>query len=115
MDHVIETRQLSRSFGPVRAVHKLDLAVRQGEIYGLLGPNGSGKTTLMRLLATPITRLEIALGYMVGFGVFALLQSAVFLFFTILVVKIQYVGNLGLVLILLALALSATTLRRQFI
>lgn len=50
MNHAIETRSLSRSFGPVRAVRELDLAVRQGEIYGLLGPNGSGKTTLMRML-----------------------------------------------------------------
>lgn len=59
--------------------------------------------TMERLLATPIARLEIALGYMLGFGVFALLQSTVFLFFTILVVKIQYVGNLALVFVLLAL------------
>ncbi len=50
MENVIEIRRLSRSFGPVRAVRELDLAVRQGEIYGLLGPNGSGKTTLMRIL-----------------------------------------------------------------
>lgn len=48
--NVIETRQLSKAFGPVRAVQDLDLTVREGEIYGLLGPNGSGKTTLMRLL-----------------------------------------------------------------
>lgn len=59
--------------------------------------------TMERLLATPVTRLEIALGYMLGFGVFALLQSTVFLFFTILVVQIQYVGNLALVFVLLAL------------
>ncbi len=59
--------------------------------------------TMERLLATPITRIEIVLGYMLGFGVFALLQAAVFLFFTILVVQIQYVGNLALVFLLLAL------------
>lgn len=50
MQHVIETHQLSKAFGPVWAVQELDLKIRQGEIYGLLGPNGSGKTTLMRLL-----------------------------------------------------------------
>lgn len=50
MKYVIETHKLSRSFGQVRAVRQLDLAVRRGEIYGLLGPNGSGKTTLMRIL-----------------------------------------------------------------
>ena len=47
---VIETRELNKNFGSVRAVRDLDLIVRKGEIYGLLGPNGCGKTTLMRLL-----------------------------------------------------------------
>ena len=46
----IETRGLNKAFGSVEAVKDLDLVVREGEIYGLLGPNGSGKTTLMRLL-----------------------------------------------------------------
>lgn len=50
LEYVIETRQLSRHFGPIWAVRELDLAVQAGEIYGLLGPNGSGKTTLMRML-----------------------------------------------------------------
>jgi ABC-2 type transport system ATP-binding protein len=35
---------------PVRALHKLDLAVREGEVFGFLGPNGAGKTTTIRLL-----------------------------------------------------------------
>lgn len=59
--------------------------------------------TMERLLATPIRRGEIALGYMMGFGIFALLQSSVFLFFTILVLKIRYVGDLALVFLLLGL------------
>ena len=46
----VETRGLNKTFGSVHAVKDLDLIVRKGEIYGLLGPNGSGKTTLMRLL-----------------------------------------------------------------
>jgi ABC-2 type transport system ATP-binding protein len=46
----IETQDLSKAFGRVQAVKALELVVREGEIYGLLGPNGSGKTTLMRLL-----------------------------------------------------------------
>lgn len=50
MGTVVETRQLSKHFGLIRAVDGLNLAVRSGEIYGLLGPNGSGKTTLIRLL-----------------------------------------------------------------
>lgn len=50
MTAVVETHQLSKAFGSLWAVRDLDLAVRPGEIYGLLGPNGSGKTTLMRIL-----------------------------------------------------------------
>jgi ABC-2 type transport system ATP-binding protein len=50
MDTVVETRSLHKHFGSIRAVDGVDLRVRSGEIYGLLGPNGSGKTTLIRLL-----------------------------------------------------------------
>ncbi len=46
----IETRQLTRDFGPVRAVDHLDLQVAHGEIFGFLGPNGAGKTTTIRML-----------------------------------------------------------------
>ena len=49
-EHGIEVRQVSRDFGKVRALDKVTLAVRRGEIYGLLGPNGSGKSTLIRIL-----------------------------------------------------------------
>ena len=46
----VKAQSLTRDFGSLRAVDHLDLQVRRGEIYGLLGPNGSGKTTLIRLL-----------------------------------------------------------------
>lgn len=46
----MEVKNLVKSFGHMRAVDGLSLAVRPGEIYGLLGPNGSGKTTLIRLI-----------------------------------------------------------------
>lgn len=42
---------LSRSFGPVKAVSNLNLTILRGELYGLVGPDGSGKTTTMRLLS----------------------------------------------------------------
>ena len=42
---------LSRSFGPINAVSRLDISIHRGELYGLVGPDGSGKTTTMRLLA----------------------------------------------------------------
>jgi ABC-2 type transport system ATP-binding protein len=47
---VITTRQVTKRFGDVLAVDRVDLAVREGDRYGLLGPNGSGKTTLLRML-----------------------------------------------------------------
>ena len=50
MDTIVKTEELSKRFGPIRAVDGVDMAVRAGEIYGLLGPNGSGKTTLIRLM-----------------------------------------------------------------
>lgn len=50
MDTIVKTKDLSKHFGPIRAVDVVDMAVRAGEIYGLLGPNGSGKTTLIRLM-----------------------------------------------------------------
>ncbi|MGH2464826.1 MAG: ABC transporter ATP-binding protein [Candidatus Limnocylindrales bacterium] len=47
---VIVAHELRKSYGPIRAVDGIDLALPAGRIYGLLGPNGSGKTALIRLL-----------------------------------------------------------------
>lgn len=59
--------------------------------------------TMERLLATPATRGEIALGYMIGLGLFALIQVAVILFFTVGVLKIHYRGSLALLFLVVAL------------
>ena len=62
----IETEQLHKHFGALRAVDGIDLAVQPGEIYGLLGPNGSGKTTLIRLLVglmRPTSGRAVVLGH----------------------------------------------------
>jgi ABC-2 type transport system permease protein len=59
--------------------------------------------TMERLLATPATRLEIVLGYMIGLGLFALIQVLVILFFTIWVLKIHFLGSLGLLFLVVAL------------
>jgi ABC-2 type transport system ATP-binding protein len=49
-DYAIQTHELTRDFGAVRAVDALTLNVPAGIIFGYLGPNGSGKTTTIRLL-----------------------------------------------------------------
>jgi ABC-2 type transport system ATP-binding protein len=47
---MITTRALTKTYGRLAAVDQVDLDVREGDRYGLLGPNGSGKTTLVRML-----------------------------------------------------------------
>ena len=47
----VEAIGLRKRFGRIQAVDGVDLALKPGRIYGLLGPNGSGKTTLIRCLA----------------------------------------------------------------
>src|SRR6266508_4846276 len=47
---MIRTAGLTKRFGPVTAVDGVDLDVREGDVYGFLGPNGSGKTTTVRML-----------------------------------------------------------------
>ena len=47
---MITTRALTKRYGTITAVRSVDLDVREGDRYGLLGPNGSGKTTLVRML-----------------------------------------------------------------
>ena len=49
-DMAISTQGLTRSFGDTQAVAALDLEVRRGEMYGLVGPDGAGKSTAIRVL-----------------------------------------------------------------
>lgn len=48
---MIETTNLTRTFGHFTAVDGLTLTIAEGEVFGLLGPNGAGKTTTIRMLA----------------------------------------------------------------
>jgi branched-chain amino acid transport system ATP-binding protein len=47
---LLDIRRLSKSFGSVKAVDGIDLAVARGEAVGIIGPNGAGKTTLFNLI-----------------------------------------------------------------
>jgi ABC-2 type transport system ATP-binding protein len=49
-DFIVQTFDLSRHFGKIKAVDDLNLSVKKGEIFGFLGPNGAGKTTTIRML-----------------------------------------------------------------
>jgi len=50
MSHIIEARGVHRTFGDIRALDGVDLALDSGSVVGLIGPNGAGKTTLLRAL-----------------------------------------------------------------
>ncbi len=47
---MVQAEEVSRSFGSIRALDRVSLEVRPGEVFDLLGPNGAGKTTLVRIL-----------------------------------------------------------------
>lgn len=53
--HIIRAEQLSVSFGNVRALSNIDLAIGRNEIVGLIGDNGAGKSTLIKTLTGVIT------------------------------------------------------------
>ncbi|WP_062132573.1 ATP-binding cassette domain-containing protein [Demequina aestuarii] len=53
-DLAIETAGLTKTYGDLRAVDGIDLAISRGGVHGFLGPNGAGKTTAIRMLATLI-------------------------------------------------------------
>lgn len=60
-DFLIETKQLTKIYGEQTAVNSVNLHVKKGRIYGLLGRNGAGKTTIMKMILglTPITSGEV--------------------------------------------------------
>ena len=49
---MIEVRDLTKKYGELFAIHKIDLKLDKGDVFGFIGPNGAGKTTTMRILAT---------------------------------------------------------------
>ena len=51
-EHIIQTIELTKKYGNIKAVDNVSLGIIRGEIFGLLGPNGAGKTTIIKMLAT---------------------------------------------------------------
>ena len=58
--NIIETKKLTRKFGSFTAVDSLDISIKEGEAFALLGTNGAGKSTVIKMLTTllPITSGE---------------------------------------------------------
>lgn len=65
---LIEAKNLSKSFGAIRAVHAVSFAVDRGEVVGFLGPNGAGKSTTMKML-TGHLRADEGAAVIAGFDV----------------------------------------------
>lgn len=58
MASIIRTMNLTKRFGNLVAVNRLNLSIEEGEIFGLLGPNGAGKTTTLLMLTTVLKPSE---------------------------------------------------------
>lgn len=52
MEYAVEVNNISKSFGPTKAVDDVSFRVEKGELFGFIGPDGAGKTTLFRMLTT---------------------------------------------------------------
>ena len=51
MDYILETNNLTKVYGQKEATKNVNLHIREGQIYGLIGRNGAGKTTVMRMIS----------------------------------------------------------------
>lgn len=66
MEHVVETYELTKTYGDFTAVDHINMEVNKGEIFGFLGPNGAGKTTTVLMLmglSVPTSGTAIVGGY----------------------------------------------------
>ncbi|MGA9119286.1 MAG: ATP-binding cassette domain-containing protein [Bacteroidota bacterium] len=55
---ILTTENLTRAYGSLTAVDRLNISVEGGEVFGLLGPNGAGKTTVLKMLTTLLPPTE---------------------------------------------------------
>lgn len=51
MDYILQTTNLEKVYGKQKAAENINLSIKKGDIYGLIGKNGAGKTTILRMLA----------------------------------------------------------------
>lgn len=65
---IISVKNLNKSFGKKQVVFNINLDIREGEIFGFLGPNGSGKTTTIRMICGLLTP-DSGTGYCLGYDI----------------------------------------------
>ena len=51
MEYILQTHDLTKTYGKKDACKDININIREGEIYGLIGRNGAGKTTIMRMIS----------------------------------------------------------------
>ena len=51
MEYILETSNLTKVYGHKEAAKDVNLHIKEGQIYGLIGRNGAGKTTIMRMIS----------------------------------------------------------------
>ena len=56
METILSTHGLTKHYGRIKAVDGLDLEIKKGSVFGILGPNGSGKTTTLGMILDVINR-----------------------------------------------------------
>ena len=67
MENIVEAKKLTKQYSNCTALHQVSLAIKRGEIYGLVGANGAGKTTFLKMLAGQIFPSE---GELILFGAY---------------------------------------------
>lgn len=66
---MIETKDLTKTYGQLHAIKQLDLKLERGDVFGFIGPNGAGKTTTMRILAT-LLNPTFGEAYVCGYSIY---------------------------------------------
>jgi ABC-2 type transport system ATP-binding protein len=66
---MIETRDLTKTYGDLYALKNLTLRLDKGDVFGFIGPNGAGKTTTMRILAT-LLNPTVGEAYVCGYSIY---------------------------------------------
>ena len=50
MEYILTTKNLTKTYGNHKAADQINIHIKQGEVYGLIGRNGAGKTTILKMI-----------------------------------------------------------------